>query len=101
MENKSLETLTESQRKLHNEFIRCQNRMEIEKFLEKVEILNESQENNEIPYYDMTTEEYCKKYNLVPIEEVIEQTVTGIKGIGGCETRGKFRWAMPKSMIYE
>ena len=38
---------------------------------------------------------------IVPIEEVIEQTVTGIKGIGGCETRGKFRWAMPKSMIYE
>ena len=37
---------------------------------------------------------------IVPIEEVIEQTVTGIKGIGGCETRGKFRWAMPKSMLY-
>ena len=37
---------------------------------------------------------------IVPIEEVIEQTVTGIKGIGGSETRGKFRWAMPKSMLY-
>ena len=37
---------------------------------------------------------------IVPIEEVIEQTVTGLKGIGGSETRGKFRWAMPKSMLY-
>ena len=37
---------------------------------------------------------------IVPIEEVIEQTVTGIKGIGGSETRGKFRWAMPKSILY-
>ena len=37
---------------------------------------------------------------IVPIEEVIEQTVTGMKGIGGSETRGKFRWAMPKSIIY-
>lgn len=37
---------------------------------------------------------------IVPIEEVIEQTVTGMKGIGGSETRGKFRWAMPKSILY-
>ncbi|MGL5315414.1 MAG: sporulation peptidase YabG [Peptostreptococcaceae bacterium] len=37
---------------------------------------------------------------IVPIEEVIDQTVTGIKGIGGSETRGKFRWAMPKSILY-
>lgn len=37
---------------------------------------------------------------IVPIEEIIEQTVTGIKGVGGLETRGKFRWAMPKSMLY-
>ncbi|MDB8805814.1 sporulation peptidase YabG [Romboutsia sp. 1001216sp1] len=37
---------------------------------------------------------------IVPIEEVIEQTVTGMKGIGGSETKGKFRWAMPKSIIY-
>ncbi len=37
---------------------------------------------------------------IVPIDEVIEQTVTGIKGVGGLETRGKFRWAMPKSMLY-
>ncbi len=37
---------------------------------------------------------------IVPMDEIIEQTVTGIKGVGGLETRGKFRWAMPKSMIY-
>lgn len=37
---------------------------------------------------------------VVPIDEVIDQTVTGIKGVGGLETRGKFRWAMPKSILY-
>ncbi|MGL6106358.1 sporulation peptidase YabG [Romboutsia sp.] len=37
---------------------------------------------------------------IVPIDEVIEQTVTGMKGVGGSETRGKFRWAMPKSILY-
>lgn len=37
---------------------------------------------------------------IVTMDEIIEQTVTGIKGVGGLETRGKFRWAMPKSMIY-
>jgi len=37
---------------------------------------------------------------IIPIEEVIEQTVTGVKGVGGSETRGKFRWAMPKPTIY-
>ena len=36
---------------------------------------------------------------IVPMDEIIEQTVTGIKGVGGLETRGKFRWAMPKSMF--
>ncbi|MDR1773388.1 MAG: sporulation peptidase YabG [Clostridioides sp.] len=36
---------------------------------------------------------------VVPIEEIIKQTVTGVRGIGGCETRGKFRWAMPKFSI--
>lgn len=37
---------------------------------------------------------------VVPIEEIIEQTVTGIKGVGGLETRGKFRWAMPRTNLY-
>lgn len=39
----------------------------------------------------------CSRLDVVvPIDEVIEQTVTGYQGIGGSETRGKFRWAMPK-----
>ncbi len=43
----------------------------------------------------------CSRIDIVvPIEEVIEQTVTGLKGVGGSETKGKFRWAMPKSTLY-
>ncbi|MGX4598162.1 sporulation peptidase YabG [Faecalimicrobium sp. JNUCC 81] len=43
----------------------------------------------------------CSRIDIVvPINEVIDQTVTGIKGVGGLETRGKFRWAMPKSILY-
>lgn len=43
----------------------------------------------------------CSRIDVVvPIEEVIDQTVTGLKGVGGSETRGKFRWAMPKSILY-
>lgn len=43
----------------------------------------------------------CSRIDVVvPIDEVIEQTVTGMKGIGGSETRGKFRWAMPKTILY-
>jgi len=32
-----------------------------------------------------------------PIEEVLNGTTTGMKGIGGVETRGKFRSGMPRS----
>lgn len=32
-----------------------------------------------------------------PIEEVLKGTMTGVKGIGGIQTRGKFRAGMPKS----
>ena len=40
----------------------------------------------------------CSRIDVVvPIEEIIEQTITGMKGIGGIETKGKFRWAMPKT----
>ena len=43
----------------------------------------------------------CSRIDVVvPIDEVIEQTVTGYKGIGGSETRWKFRWAMPKTILY-
>lgn len=32
---------------------------------------------------------------VVPLEEVLGHTVTGMKGVGGIETRGKFRLTMP------
>lgn len=32
-----------------------------------------------------------------PIEEVLKGTMTGVKGIGGIQTRGKFRAGMPRS----
>lgn len=34
---------------------------------------------------------------IVPIHEVLENTITGIKGIGGLQTRGKYREGYPKS----
>lgn len=70
MSSDLLETLTEEQRKLHEEFVQCQNWEEVEEFLKKVEKLNESQENNEIPYYDMTIEEYRQKFNTTSYEDM-------------------------------
>ena len=72
-----LQSLTEEQRKLHEEFMRCETQKDIDAFFEKVEKYNESRTNKEIPYYDMTIEEYCKKYNLVSLEEIMERN--GIK----------------------
>jgi len=34
----------------------------------------------------------------VPIQDVIENTITGLKGIGGLQTRGKYREGFPKSV---
>lgn len=34
---------------------------------------------------------------IVPIHEVLENTITGTKGIGGLQTRGKYREGYPKS----
>ena len=73
MEDEYLDLFTETHRKLHEEFTQCQNWEEVEVFLRKVEKLNESQENIEIPYYDMTVEEYCNKYGLVSLEEIMER----------------------------
>ena len=70
MSGKSIEMLTEEQRKLHEEFTHCQNWEEVEEFLKKVEMINESQENNEIPYYDMTIEEYRQKFNTTSYEDM-------------------------------
>ena len=70
MSSKSIEMLTEEQRKLHEEFTHCQDWEEVEEFLKKVEMINESQENNEIPYYDMTIEEYRQKFNTTSYEDM-------------------------------
>lgn len=34
------------------------------------------------------------------IEDAIENTITGIKGVGGLQTRGKYREGYPKSQYY-
>ncbi|WP_138205929.1 sporulation peptidase YabG [Haloimpatiens lingqiaonensis] len=40
---------------------------------------------------------YTNIEKIVSIEEVIENTITGTKGIGGFQTRGKYREGFPKS----
>ena len=40
---------------------------------------------------------YTNIDKVVPIHEVLENTITGIKGIGGLQTRGKYREGFPKS----
>ena len=70
MEDKSLELLTEEERKLHEEFTLCQNWDEVETFLKKVEKLNESRDNNTIPHLDMTLEEFRAKYHTVSYEDM-------------------------------
>jgi len=70
MEDKSLELLTEEERKLHEEFEQCKSLEEVEAFIKKVEKLNESCENNEIPHYDMTLEEFDAKYKLATLEDI-------------------------------
>ncbi|MDP4087891.1 MAG: sporulation peptidase YabG [Bacillota bacterium] len=40
---------------------------------------------------------YTNIEKIVPIHEVLENTITGIKGIGGLQTRGKYREGYPKS----
>ena len=71
MRDELLELMTEGQRKLHEEFTQCQNWGEVEEFLKKVEKLNESRENNEIPHLDMTLEEFRAKYHTKLLEEVL------------------------------
>lgn len=73
MEDKSLELLTEEERKLHDEFVQCQNEEELQEFLKKEEALNESQENQEIPHLDMTYEEFLKQYHCVDSEELMKK----------------------------
>jgi len=41
---------------------------------------------------------YTNIENVVAIEDVIQNTITGLKGIGGLQTRGKYREGFPKSV---
>ena len=40
---------------------------------------------------------YTNIGDIVSIHEVLDNTITGIKGIGGLQTRGKYREGYPKS----
>ncbi|MGO5065695.1 MULTISPECIES: sporulation peptidase YabG [unclassified Clostridium] len=40
---------------------------------------------------------YTNISNIVSMEDALENTITGIKGIGGLQTRGKYREGFPKS----
>ena len=40
---------------------------------------------------------YTRIDEIVSIQELINNTITGIKGIGGLQTRGKYREGYPKS----
>lgn len=41
---------------------------------------------------------YTRIDKIVSITDVIENTITGIKGVGGLQTRGKYREGYPKSL---
>ncbi|SHK25086.1 sporulation peptidase YabG [Tepidibacter formicigenes] len=43
---------------------------------------------------------YSKIDKVMPLEEIFKNTITGTKGVGGLETRGKYRSGLPKS-LYE
>ena len=70
MKDKSLELMTEDELKFHEEFTRCQNMEEIYELEKRWEKLNESRENNRIPHYDMTLEEFRAKYHTTSYEEM-------------------------------
>jgi sporulation peptidase YabG len=40
---------------------------------------------------------YTSINKVLPIQEAVSSTITGIKGVGGLETRGKYREGFPKS----
>lgn len=40
---------------------------------------------------------YTSIYDPIPIKDIISGTITGFNGIGGVETRGKYRLGIPKS----
>jgi len=40
---------------------------------------------------------YTSIYDPISIKDIIDGTITGFDGIGGMETRGKYRMGIPKS----
>lgn len=76
MKDKSLELLTEEERRFYNEFTQCRTMEEIDELEKKWEKLNESHKNNEITHYYMIVEEF-KKDDLVSLKEIMERR--GIK----------------------
>ena len=44
---------------------------------------------------------YTRIDEIVSIKDVIENTITGIKGVGGLQTRGKYREGYPKSLYLD
>lgn len=73
MDENTLSLLTEDEINLHKEFLQCQNEEELERFIKKVEMLNESRENNEIPHLDMTLEEFRAKYHTISHEDLMKK----------------------------
>jgi spore coat assembly protein len=41
---------------------------------------------------------YASIDRIIPLEEMLNNTITGMKGIGGIQTRGKYRDGMPKTL---
>jgi spore coat assembly protein len=40
---------------------------------------------------------YTSVDRFIPIDEILENTITGVQGVGGLQTRGKYRHGLPKS----
>lgn len=49
------------------------------------------------PVFIMERIAYTSIYEPIPLKEIIAGTITGFDGIGGVETRGKYRLGIPKS----
>ena len=70
MEDKSLELLTEEERKFHEEFTQCQSLEDIEELEKRWNKLRETRGEEEIPHLDMTLEEFDAKYKLATLEDI-------------------------------
>lgn len=73
MEDKSLELLTEEERKFFEEYRLCQNEQEVQALIDRENKLNESRGHVEITRLDMTLEEFRHKYHTVPYDEIMKK----------------------------